>query len=314
MRPIADDTSRFPEFAPPSDQVNQPDMSHDSWFDTAQRYSDQASRTGFVLSMLFLLAAGLYGIVLAGGFDRHVKDTSQILDQAAVEAGFRIERLLTTGVVNTPNTAIAEALQVPSTSSILMYDTGAARERLLRIGWIKAAEVRRVLPSHLDVSLVERAPFARFRDASRISVIDKEGIILGPDIDGKFTGLPLVMGDGARQASSQLIEAVSPHTAVTALIVEAELVEDRFWMLRLTNGIEVKLPRKVAPLSLSRLETLLSSRKITDMPIQTIDLRLAHRTILQLRNPTIDGRSKVISQLLTSERTSPPVLTRSKAL
>jgi cell division protein FtsQ len=88
------------------------------------------------------------------------------------------------------------------------------------------------------------------------------------------------------------------RASLAARIERAELIAERFWSVRLSNGLIVKLPRKVNKLTLDKLEALLASNKISEMALETIDLRLSHRTILQLRDPTIASRDKAIAHLL----------------
>ena len=55
----------------------------------------------------------------------------------------------------------------------------------MKLGWVASAEVRRILPSRLEVLVSEREPFARWADAENIvQVIDREGRILDPRKSG----------------------------------------------------------------------------------------------------------------------------------
>jgi cell division protein FtsQ len=56
----------------------------------------------------------------------------------------------------------------------------------------------------------------------------------------------------------------------------------------------------VNELVLGKVETLLASRKIADLALDTIDLRLTNRTILQLREPTLANRDKGVSTITSS--------------
>jgi cell division protein FtsQ len=209
------------------------------------------------------------------------------------------------GVANTPKRAIMAALRLPYPDSILSYDTARAHDDLLKVGWIETAEVRRVLPSSLEITVTERKPFARFEEGDKTQLVDSQGRILGEDESGKFTKLLLVAGEGAPQEAQGFAEAFKGRDALMERIARAELVAGRFWAVRLNNGLTVKLPRKVNELGLERLETLLGSSKIAEMALETIDLRLSHRTILQLRDATIANRDKAIASLTPEPAAQP---------
>ncbi len=78
--------------------------------------------------------------------------------------------------------------------------------------------------------------------------------------------------------------------------------------------MDVKLPRKVNELVLGRLKSLLASTKITEMALETIDLRLTNRTILQLRDPTLANRDKAIASITAPSAQSAPSPRKGRAL
>lgn len=286
-----------------------------SWFSLAQVHADRAARAGFVLSMVFLAASAIYGLSLSGAAKPLITDVTSIANGAAFDAGFRLEDLAISGAKYVPQTSLLEALELPSTKSSLFYDASAAHDRVLKLGWVESAEIRRILPSRLEVTLSERIPFARFVDAAnKIQIIDREGHILGPEEDGRFQTLPLFAGTGAPQEAAAFEDSIAGHDEVRRRIDRAELVAERFWLVRLQNGLVLKLPRKVSALVLERLESLLANAKIAEMALDTIDLRLSNRTILQLREPTVANRDKAISSLNSLPGQSVPVPRKGRAL
>jgi cell division protein FtsQ len=268
----------------------------ESWF--SEPKAERAARIGFVVSMIFLAAAWGYAAVLSGAAGSFADGARELADRAAFDAGFRIENMSLSGLTNTPKRVVMDALRLPYAESILSYDTTRAHDELLKVGWIETAEVRRVLPSGLEITLTERKPFARFEEGGKTQVIDSEGRLLGEDEGGKFAKLLLVAGDGAPQEAAAFAGGFSGRDALMERIARAELVAGRFWAVKLNNGLTVKLPRKVNALGLERLETLLGSSKIAEMALETIDLRLSHRTILQLRDATVANRDKAIAVLM----------------
>jgi len=65
---------------------------------------------------------------------------------------------------------------------------------------------------------------------------------------------------------------------------------------------------------LNRLDSLLASPKIAALSLESIDLRLSNRTILQLLEPTVANRDKAIAALMPAPSQAPPGGRRGKAL
>ena len=294
----------------PKDEAGpQPSAIPPSWFSIFEAHADRAARAGFLISMMFLTAAAFYGLVLSGTAAEISREVSTTADRAAYDAGFRVEDLTISGAENTPHEALMKALALPFADSSLLYDAAAAQDRLMQIGWVASAEVRRILPSRLEVILKEREPFARWADADNVvQAIDREGNVLGP-ANGKFEMLLLLAGEGAPAEVAELSDALSAHEAIRQRIERIELVAGRFWQVNLDNGLTLKLPRKVTDLVLGKAEALLASNKIAELALSTIDLRLANRTILQLREPTLANRDRAVA-IITSgsgqQPASPP--------
>ncbi len=286
-----------------------------SWFSIALLHADRASRAGFVVSMIFLAATAIYALQLAGATEAAYDEIAAIADRAAYDAGFRLEDSVpVAGAKNTPEATLRQALGLPFANSSLSYDALEAQDRLLKLGWIASADVRRILPSRLEVAVSEREPFARWADAENaVQAVDREGHVLGP-AEGRFESFLLFGGEGAPLEAAALLEALSGHDAIKRRIERADLVAERFWQFKLDNGVAIKLPRKVTELVLGRLESLLANTKIADMALDCIDLRLTHRTILQLKEPTLANRDRAIAALTANSAQPASALRRGKAL
>jgi cell division protein FtsQ len=286
-----------------------------AWLSKADSFADKAATAGFLASMVFLAVTAIYAVSLSGAARPYLAEALAIVDKAAFDAGFKLQDLALQGSKNTPQAALLEALRLPYNGSSLFYGAAEARQRLLSLGWIQSAEVRRVLPSRLEVIVTEREPFARFEDgAHKLWVIGREGHLLGPDEEGRFRALPLFAGEGAPLDAANFEDAFGDRAALRERLGRVELVAERFWTAKLQTGIVIKLPRKVTPLVLERLDSLLANPKITGLGLETIDLRLANRTILQLQEPTVANRDKAIAVLTSAppQGLAPP--RRGKAL
>ena len=297
MQPVNQEKVRSTGLGDRGAQPVEKGAAQSSWFSMAQAHADYAARVGFVVSMMFLAATAFYGLHLSGATAAIFDEVAVVADRAAYDAGFRVDDLTISGSKNTTREVLLKALALPYANSSLSYDAGEAQDRLLKLGWVSSAEVRRVLPSRLEVQLSEREPFARWADAENIvQAIDREGRILGP-ADGRFETLLLFAGEGAPAEAAELTDALSNHETIKQHIARLDLVAERFWQVKLDSGLILKLPRKVNELVLGKVETLLASSKISEMALDTIDLRLTNRTVLQLREPTLANRDKGVSTI-----------------
>ncbi len=315
MRPLASEGFRFKNARARNAHAAARNAPAVSWLSSAQIHADRAATAGFVLSMLFLGAAAFYALSLPEAAKPLLSEVFAFADQRAFDAGFRLEDLALSGSRNTPEAAVFEALKLPYKGSSLFYDAKEARSRLLSVGWIESAEVRRILPSRLEVIVSERRPFARWEDSGHeVHVIDSEGRILGRDGDERFGSLPLFAGEGAPAQASYFQDALQDHEGLRGRIKRAELIAGRFWLVKLDPGPLLKLPRKLTPSVLERLDSLLASPKIEMLGLEAIDLRLSNRTILQLLDPTVANRDKAIAVLTAAPSRGQPAPERVKAL
>ena len=314
MRSLAEDRFRYERDSDRNSQLLARKPVSSSWLSRADSFADKAASAGFIASMVFLAATAIYAFSLSGAARPYLAEALALADEAAFEAGFKLQDLAVRGSQNTPQAAILDALKLPYKGSSLFYDAADARERLLNLGWIRSAQVRRVLPSRLEVTISERVPFALFEDAEhKLQVIDREGHLLGRDEEGRFKALPVFAGEGAGMEAADFEDAFQDRASLRREMDRIELVAGRFWTVKLNTGLMLKLPRKVTPLTLDRLNSLLANPKIAGLGLETIDLRLSNRTILQLLEPTVANRDKAIAVLTSAPSQGLSPLRRGRA-
>ncbi len=315
MRSLAEDGFRYERDSDRDSQLRARNKASRSWLSRADSFADKAASAGFLASMVFLAATAIYAFSLSGAARPYFAEALALADEAAFKAGFKLQDLALTGSQNTPQAAILDALKLPYKGSSIFYDAAEARERLFNLGWVQSAEVRRVLPSRLEVIVSERVPFALLEDAERkLHVIDREGHLLGPDEKGRFKALPVFAGEGAGLEAASFEDAFQDRAGLRGQMGRIELVAGRFWTVKLDTGLMLKLPRKVTPLTLERLDSLLANPKIAGLGLETIDLRLSNRTILQLMEPTVANRDNAIAVLTSAPSQALPPSRRGKAL
>ena len=118
------------------------------------------------------------------------------LGSALVDASvLRVSRLEKQGIVRISPAEVDSRLEGLVGQSILRVDLEQYRVRLLESKWVETAELWRVLPSTVQVRIVERTPLALARMRGQMYLVDAAGVIIdsfGPQY--RDFDLPIVDG------------------------------------------------------------------------------------------------------------------------
>jgi cell division protein FtsQ len=234
-----------------------------------------AVRRPMLLASLVLAALTVVAAVIASGvIGRTVDAAEQGLSDLATQAGFGISKVHLVGARHTPPGTVLTTLGFRLGQSIFGADVHAARERLLGLDWIKSAEVRRRYPDDITVTVVEKKPFALWRDAAgHIWVIERDGSLITDKGYEEFLKLPHFIGTGAPKNAAAIVDALPGHRAVAARLEGMQRVGERRWNLVLDNGVVVQLPEKGWRKELDTLESLIVDKGILERDVTQIDLR-----------------------------------------
>jgi len=208
------------------------------------------------------------------------------LGEIGAGLGLTVRSIVIDGRENTPQPVLRRALGIVVGQPILGFSVAEARARLLSLGWVEDAVVERRLPDTLLVSLIERAPFAVWQDHGRFRLIDRNGEIMGEQDVGRAAeelSLPLVVGPGAPEATTELFDEMKPYPDIRKRLVGAVRVGQERWNLVLKSGATVMLPGEDQDAALDRLAVLQGRMELLDRPVQIIDLRLSDRVVVRPR-------------------------------
>ncbi|MFD1746972.1 cell division protein FtsQ/DivIB [Rhizobium helianthi] len=231
--------------------------------------------TGTVSVFLFFGTVGLYGMSLGG----HSADVAQATTAAA---GFAIENVRVSGNVETSEIDILQLLGLDGTTSLVAMDVDAARQKLSKLPWVQYAEVRKVYPKTIEVTLKEREAFGIWQHGDNLSLIERNGSVIAPLRDNKFASLPLFVGRGAEAAAARFKDEMAKWPDIRSRVRAYVRVAGRRWDLHLNNGVIIKLPEEGIDEALAFLTKYESSQGVLERDIASVDLRLADRTTVRL--------------------------------
>jgi cell division protein FtsQ len=266
----------------------------------AARFANRIARLplphGFGIAATILIIAGAlaYGAVRGQHVPAVVGWLKDARDVAANSLGFRIDAISLTGEKEVSREEILTTAGVTGNASLLFLDADAARIRLMANPWIADAAVLKLYPDRLQISITERRAFALWQKDGHVNVIAADGTVLEPYVEDRFLGLPLVVGDGAEHQAKDFLAFVDRYPDIRNLLRASVMVAGRRWNLRLTNGIDVKLPEANVGSAFDRLVALDRDKKLLSRDITMVDLRLPDRVTVRLSDAAAAARDEVL--------------------
>jgi cell division protein FtsQ len=263
-----------------------------------ERFARRSPRRGLgLVGMLMFLALSLgYGALLGGHVPAVVDWLKDARDQAANAAGFRIAAVSLTGQKEVSRAEVLGIAGVTGHVSLLFLDAEAARTRLMANPWIADAAVLKLYPDRLRISVTERQAFALWQKNGNVSVIADDGTVLEPFIEDRYRDLPLLVGNGAERAGHGFIAILDRFPEIRAMLKASIFVAERRWNLRLSNGLDVRLPETGVAQALERLVALDREKKLLSRDIISVDLRLPDRVTVRLSDAAAQARDEALKE------------------
>ena len=237
----------------------------------------------------FLGATGIYGMVLGGHSENMIKATASTF-------GFAIEDVKVVGNNETSDIDILGQLELDGETSLVGLSAEQARQAIAKLPWVEGAEVRKVYPGTLLVSLEERKAFAVWQNGQELSLIDSAGDTIVPFRAGRYNALPLVVGEGAEKRVKGFVDEVAAYPGLAGKVRAYIRVADRRWDILLENGVRIMLPEDEPMKALAEVERLDSENQLLSRDIASVDLRLDDRVTVQLTASGMEQRQKFLAE------------------
>ncbi|WP_254492988.1 cell division protein FtsQ/DivIB [Bartonella sp. B1099] len=229
----------------------------------------------------FFFVTAFYGLSSSG-------QMAVIVNTIISDSGFVVTQVDISGNKRLTKQDILKILELDAAPSIFTFDVERARSLLEKQAWVQSANVQKIYPNRMRISIVEREPYAIWQHDSIMDIVDHTGRVIVPFKGETVRGLPLVVGQGAQNAAKGFIQALSIYRQVYDRVRAFVRVGDRRWDLVLDNGMRLMLPENGA---LERLSSLISSGTMQDLlsrDILSVDLRLADRITVSLSDETLE--------------------------
>lgn len=201
------------------------------------------------------------------------------------QAGFMLKRVELTGNSRVSRLAIYNVAFDQDSMAMPLIDLAATRQRLLRFGWIRDAQVSRRLPDTLVIRVIERVPAAIWQNNQQLNLIDSDGVVLEPvRIDHMPDQLLQLIGPEANRHVAGLNVLLEAVPRLRPQVSGASWVGGRRWDVRFQSGETLSLPEgdQDARRALLSFATLDQQDSLLGRGFARIDMRDPRRAYVRI--------------------------------
>ena len=255
-----------------------------------------APGVGLVLIIAMLAGVGIYGAAKGGQYDAFVAANGAISDLGARFLGFGIDSVTITGSRELFEAEVLAAAGITERNSLLFLDVVEVRDRLRQVPLVKDVNVRKLYPDRLLIELTEREPFAVWQKEGKVVVVSADGTPIQELSDARFTNLPFVVGTGANKRIGEFLKIVDSAGDLRTRIRAGILVGERRWNLKMTSGLDVKLPEDRPEEAIAQFARIAREARVLDKDLVSVDLRVPGRLFARLTEEAAAVRAESLSR------------------
>jgi cell division protein FtsQ len=206
------------------------------------------------------------------------------IGEAIGRAGFVVRNVEIVGRQKADRDIVYDVAMEQQSRAMPLVDLEGTRAKLLQLGWIADARVSRRLPDTLVVDIVERKPAAIWQFQHRLSLIDRDGVVIAPVDDAAMPDLPVVIGPGANRQATELEALLDTAPSLKPILEGATWIGSRRWDLRFQSGETLALPegRKAAQDALAYFVKQDAQVRLLGQGFVRFDLRDPRRMVVRV--------------------------------
>ncbi|PIR31827.1 MAG: hypothetical protein COV36_06745 [Alphaproteobacteria bacterium CG11_big_fil_rev_8_21_14_0_20_44_7] len=231
----------------------------------------------------FIFIVGLIGFWLNedDGSETVMDVISEQVYNLTAKAGLKLDLVTFKGDKYIGQAQLVEELGLFDGIPILALNLEELRNEIKTKNWVKEAQIRRELPSKLQIKIVERTPIAIWQYKHELNLIDEEGKVLTKLDSADGLPFPLIVGEGANIKATEIFSLLETEKLLYDRVYAAVRLSDRRWNVMFINGIEVMLPEENMQDAWKKLARMQLEKQVLDRKIKTIDLRMPDRVYIQ---------------------------------
>jgi cell division protein FtsQ len=234
------------------------------------------------LTVFVLLGAALLGAERGGQLDGVLAQTSRARDWVARSLGLGVDVVTVSGATHMSEPRILAIAGIDASRSLPFFDVAQARAKLEADPLVKQASVRKLYPNQIVIELIERTPYAVWQKDGDVSAIAADGATIDEVSDGRYGGLPFVVGEGANGRVREYVDLLDAMDELKPRVEAGVLVGQRRWNLRLKSGLDVKLPEDNPQAAIAELLTLQHQSRILEKDAMALDFRVPGKVFVRL--------------------------------
>lgn len=251
---------------------------------------------GTFLTLGFFGATAFAGLSHGGHLDALHARYGEPHHALARAVGLGVETVTISGLAQMTEAEVLAAGGIGPLTSLAFLSVAETRERLERVSLVQSASVRKLFPRELVVALVERQPHAVWQINGELSVVAADGTVIDRMRDERFAHLPFVVGEGANGRVEEYLALLEAAGPLKSRIRAGTLVSGRRWTLKMTNGLDVRLPEQDVAAALGRLAKLQAEQRILDKDALALDLRMSDRVVVRLSEEAAEARAEAVKK------------------
>lgn len=199
-------------------------------------------------------------------------------------AGLSVKRVEIQGIHHMDRLPVYSVALDQTSTAMPLVDLEAIRQKLLKFGWVADARVSRRLPDTLLVDVVERVPAAIWQYQGRLSLIDKDGVVLAPVDPRTMPDLPLLIGPAANAHARQLQGLLGVAPRLKPMIAGASWIGDRRWDIRFASNETLALPEgdDAAARALAKFDRMDQATRLLGAGFVHFDMRLPDKFVVRV--------------------------------